>query len=153
MFGRSGNINGNTSRSIARMLDTCGCAGASLAPGRFQRNFRKVISQLIRVIDGWSISRKIVVKWMHMELTDGKSTLVQVMAWCRQATSHYLIQCWPWSLSPYGVIRPQWVNVRITFFVSLIWWPCVMPPHLFIEYNWCTYLSIYEFVFFYVYVF
>ena len=23
-----------------------------------------------------------------------KSTLVQVMAWCRQATSHYLSQCW-----------------------------------------------------------
>ena len=27
-----------------------------------------------------------------------KSTLDQVMAWCRQATSHYLIQCWPRSL-------------------------------------------------------
>ena len=26
------------------------------------------------------------------------STLVQVMAWCRQATSHYLSQCWPKSL-------------------------------------------------------
>ena len=32
------------------------------------------------------------------------------MAWCRQATSHYLSQCWPRSLSPYSVIRPQWVN-------------------------------------------
>ena len=55
----------------------------SLAPGRFQRNFRKVIFQLILVIDGWSISCKIVLKWMPMDLTDGKSTLVQVMAWCR----------------------------------------------------------------------
>ena len=82
----------------------------SLAPGRFQRNFRKVIFQLILVIDGWSISCKIVLKWMSMDLTDGKSTLVQVMAWCRQATRHYLSQCWPRSLSPYGVIRPQWVN-------------------------------------------
>ena len=34
------------------------------------------------------------------------STLVQVMAWCRQATSHYLSQCWPSFLSPYGVTRP-----------------------------------------------
>ena len=25
------------------------------------------------------------------------------MAWCRQATSHYLNQCWPRSLSPYGL--------------------------------------------------
>ena len=57
----------------------------SLAPGRFQRNFRKVIFQLILVIDGWS---KIVLKWMPMDFTDGRSTLVQVMAWCRQATSH-----------------------------------------------------------------
>ena len=31
------------------------------------------------------------------------STLAQVMAWCRQATSHYLSQCWPRSISPYGV--------------------------------------------------
>ena len=82
----------------------------SLAPGRFQRNLRKVIFQLILVIDGWSISCKIVFKWTPMDLTDGKSTLVQVMAWCRQATSHYLSQCWPRSLMPYGFNSPQWVN-------------------------------------------
>ena len=43
-------------------------------------------------------------------LTDDQSTLVRVMAWYRQATSHHLSQCWPRSLSPYGVTRPQWVN-------------------------------------------
>ena len=32
------------------------------------------------------------------------------MAWCRQASSHYLSQCWLSLLSPYGVDRPQWVN-------------------------------------------
>ena len=32
------------------------------------------------------------------------------MAWCRQATSHYLSQCGPRSLSPYGVTWPWWVN-------------------------------------------
>ena len=47
---------------------------------------------------------------MPQDLTDDRSTLVQVMAWCRQATSHYLSQCWLSSLSPYGVARPQWVN-------------------------------------------
>ena len=82
----------------------------SLAPGRIQRNFWKLIFQLILVIDGWSISCKIVLKWMPMDLTDGKSTVVYVMAWCRQATSHYLSQCWPSALSPYDVIRPQQVN-------------------------------------------
>ena len=43
-------------------------------------------------------------------LTDEESTLVQVMAWCHQAPSHYLIRCWPSSMSPYGITRPQWVN-------------------------------------------
>ena len=33
-----------------------------------------------------------MLKWL---LVYDKSTLVQVMAWCRQATSHYLSQCWP----------------------------------------------------------
>ena len=47
---------------------------------------------------------------MTLGLTDDKSTLVQVMAWCRQATSHYLSQCWSSSMSPCGVIRQQWVN-------------------------------------------
>ena len=70
----------------------------SLAPKRFPKKIRKVIVQLILVIDGWSIPCKIVLKWMPV---------VQVMAWCRQATSHYLDQCWPRSLSPHGVIRPQ----------------------------------------------
>ena len=46
---------------------------------------------------------------MSLDLTD-KSTLVQVMAWCSQATSHYLSQCWPSFLSPYGVTRPHCVN-------------------------------------------
>ena len=45
---------------------------------------------------------------MPQDLADDKSILVQVMAWCRQATSHYLSQCWPRYLSPYGVTGPQW---------------------------------------------
>ena len=53
---------------------------------------------------------KFVLRWMTMDLIDHKSTLVQVMAWCHQATGHYLSHCWPWSLSPYGVTRPQRVK-------------------------------------------
>ena len=33
------------------------------------------------------------------------------MAWYHQATNHYLSQCWPRSMSPYGATRPQWVNI------------------------------------------
>ena len=47
---------------------------------------------------------------MPVDLTDDKSTLVQVMAWFRQAPIHYLSQCWPRFISPYGVTRPQWVR-------------------------------------------
>ena len=44
---------------------------------------------------------------MPKDLTDDKSTLVQVMVWCHQATNHYLNQCWPRSMSSDGIIRPQ----------------------------------------------
>ena len=51
------------------------------------------------------------MKLVLLEARVLKSTLVQVMAWCHQATSHNLSQCWPRSMSPYGVTRPQWVNI------------------------------------------
>ena len=60
----------------------------------------------------WCISCEIALRWMSRDLTDDKSTLVQVMAWCRQATGHYLSQCWPKSMLPNGVTWPQWVNDR-----------------------------------------
>ena len=59
---------------------------------------------------GWCISHEIALRWMPLDLTDDKSTLVQVMAWCRQATSHYLSQCSPRSMSPNGVTGSQWVK-------------------------------------------
>ena len=49
-----------------------------------------------------------LLRLMPQDLTDDKSTLVQVMAWCRQATNHYLNRCWPRSMSSDGInIRPQ----------------------------------------------
>ena len=36
----------------------------------------------------------IALRWMPWDLTDDESTLVHVMAWCCQATSHYLNPCW-----------------------------------------------------------
>ena len=96
----------------------------SLAPGKFELNFRYLIFQIISVIDGWVIYCELVLRRMSLELTDDKSTLVQVMAWCRQATSHYLSQCWPRSLSPYGVTRPQWVNFKLVIVSPCIWGGC-----------------------------
>ena len=72
-------------------------------------DFDKIIFKLILVTDGCDISSEIDLRWTSLDLSD-KSTLDQVMAWCHQATSHYLNQCWPRSLLPCGVTRPQWVN-------------------------------------------
>ena len=80
------------------------------------------------MIDGWGISCEIALIWMSLDFTDDQSTLVQVMAWCRQATSHYLSQCWPRSLSPYGATRPQWVKDYTFWIISWIW--LLKQPHV-----------------------
>ena len=82
----------------------------SLAPGKFEWNFRYVIFKRISVIDICSISCETALIWMSLDFTDDQSTLVQVMAWCHQATSHYLNQCWPRSPTPYGITWPLWVS-------------------------------------------
>ena len=71
-----------------------------LAPGKFKWNFRYVISKWISVSDVWGISCEIALIRMSLDFTDDQSTLDQVMAWCRQAISHYLSQCWPRPQSP-----------------------------------------------------
>ena len=94
----------------------------SLVPGKFEWHFRYLIFQTISVINGWGISCELaLLRWMLLDLTDDKSTLVQVMAWCHQATSHYLSQCWLRSLSPYGVTRPKWVNMcKKRYYISCL---------------------------------
>ena len=68
--------------------------------------FLDLIFCLILVIEYWGTSREIALKWMALDLTD-RSTLEHVSLWCHQATSRYLSQWWPRSISPYGVTRPQ----------------------------------------------
>ena len=102
---------------LIKYRNRCGCARKfpvkrhdhinSLGSGKFIWNFGYLIFQIISVIDGWVISCELALRWMSLDVTDDQSTLVQVMAWCLQATSHYLSQCWPRSLSPYGITRPQ----------------------------------------------
>ena len=69
------------------------------------------------MIDGCGISCEIALGWIWLDLTYDESTLVQVMAWCHQAASHYLSRCWPRSMSPYGITRSQWVNMQDCSFV------------------------------------
>ena len=73
-----------------------------------------MILKLVSVTGGWGILCKIALRWLSLDVTDDKSTLVQVMAWCPQATSHYLNQSWSRSLMPYGIPVPQWAKITTT---------------------------------------
>ena len=65
----------------------------------------------------WWLRYLLWITWIPLDLTDDKSTLVQVMAWCRQATSHYLTQFWLRTVSPYGIPWPQWVKVVLNMII------------------------------------
>ena len=84
----------------------------SLAPVRSGCDSKNGIFNPVLLIGIFRSSHDNALRWMPHDLIDDKSTLVQVMAWCHQTTSHYLSQCWLRSLSPYGIARPQWVNTR-----------------------------------------
>ena len=95
----------------------------SLGPGRFEWNFRWVILKQILLIDscGYLLSNYSKIN-VTIVPTNEKSTLAQVMAWCHQTASHCLSQCWPRSMSPYGVTRPQWVKLSPVMFCGLYLW-------------------------------
>ena len=60
--------------------------------GNFKWNLRHIIFKQILVIHSWGIFHEIALAWMSLDVTDDQATFAQVMAWCRQATSHYLGQ-------------------------------------------------------------
>ena len=91
-----------------------------IGPQEISMKFRWWIFKLIFVIEGWGYSCEIAMGWMSQDPIDDKSILVQVMRWCRQATSHYPSQCWPSSLLPYGVSRSQWVNLLIILMMGML---------------------------------
>ena len=108
-------------------------------PWEFGYDYKNVILSLV-LQTGIFRTYDNVIRWMPQDVTDDKSTLVQVMAWCRQATSHYLNQCWPRFMLPYGITRPQWVKDHddvMTWkcfphywpFLRHIHWSPVVSPH------------------------
>ena len=60
----------------------------SLTAERLECNLDDSFS--ISLIAGWCYLLQNCPEMNVLDLTDDKSTLVQLMAWCRQATSHYL---------------------------------------------------------------
>ena len=95
-----------------------------LAPGRSGCDSKNGIFNFVFLIGIFRYSHD-ALRWMPQDLPDDKSTLGQVLAWCRQVTSHYLSQCWLSSLSPYGVARPEWVygqNVTYNQSNTILYW-------------------------------
>ena len=68
------------------------------------KSLRFALFKLISVTGGWGLSCKIATGpyWWRVNIDS--------LAWCRQVISHYLSQCWPRFMSPYGVTRPQWLK-------------------------------------------
>ena len=63
----------------------------SIALGRWGDNFKSITFKLVIQKSSMVICCDIVLRWMQQNLTNEKSTLIQVMPWwCHQATSHYI---------------------------------------------------------------
>ena len=91
------------SQNDSHSQPTHNCAVKLLTPEKFRSNFTSLFFKLVLRVDTFGTFRKIGLRWVPQSPIDDKSTLVQVMAWCRQATSHYLSQYWPRSISPYDI--------------------------------------------------
>ena len=100
--------------SFWKMLGFFNCDNISswfhLIPGRCDYNLKFVTFKLISMINILNISCESAIRWMSQNAYDGVSRMVQVMACCHQAASHCLSQCWPRSVSIYGISRPNYVN-------------------------------------------
>ena len=66
--------------------------GNSVAQGRYGFYFKSAIFIPVLLIDVFRSSNDNALRWIPRDLIDDKSTLFQVVVWCRQATSHYLSQ-------------------------------------------------------------
>ena len=88
----------------------------SMVPGKCGCNPNNVFFKLKPWVNILSTSSEIVLRRIPQSTFDAKLTLVRVMGWCRQATSHYLSPCWSRSTSPYGV-RRQWVKLVLAWYI------------------------------------
>ena len=82
----------------------------SLSPGKSRCGFEDAIFDLVLLIVIFKCSQHNALRGMPQDLT---SALNEVMAWCHRATSHYLNQCWPSSLTHICGPSGRWVKPDI----------------------------------------
>ena len=85
-----------------------------IVPWGWGFDFECFIFKYIVVIIFLSISITMTIMWMMQYPINEKTTLVQVMAWCHQATSHFLSQHWSITMSLHGATSPQWVKLEFS---------------------------------------
>ena len=78
----------------------------TLVPGRSGCHLKIAIFNLVLLLGIFRSSYVNVLRRMPCDFTNDKSTLVQLITWCCQATGH-LSPCWPSSMLPYGVLQSQ----------------------------------------------
>ena len=95
------------------------------------------------LVDGWYVSCEISLRWMSLDLMDDKSTLVQVMAWCCQATTNYLSQCDPHlcchMVSSGHNVLTHWGLVML--YVSVNWTGVIVAPSNGLLSVWCQIIN------------
>ena len=80
----------------------------SIACERFVWISKWLSSMLILMINCFVKFASEVCRW---SLFIDESTFVQVLAWCRQATNHYLTECRHRFMSPYHITRLHYVSI------------------------------------------
>ena len=96
----------------------------SLTPGWSGCEFKNANCKIVPLLLFLRSFHDNAFRWMPQFPTVDKLTSVQVMAWCHQAPSYYLKQCWSRSMSTYYFIRPQWVQILESYTKRLAssWW-------------------------------
>ena len=87
----------------------------SLVPGEWGSSSKSVISEHILWFALMNIFCEIVLTWMPQTNFEVMSTLIHVMVCYGQTPSHWLSQCWPWSMSIY------WYHSYLKLDILLIW--------------------------------
>ena len=97
------------------VVQTVGCwiiSVNSVLPVRCLHNVINVVFKHIAFINALVFAVALPFGWIPQDLTDQKSMLVQVLAWCLEVRSHYMCECWLNSMSIYDITRPKWFELN-----------------------------------------
>ena len=101
-------FNGNFNENEWHEANNAWCIN-SLVPGWCGSNYKSMVFKLIIENGSLGIWCVIALRKMPQNVNNhrnGKSNLVQMLAWCQQATCHCLSLCWHRLMLPKDITRP-----------------------------------------------